>query len=84
MKGMSLEITEELLARQTPEAQAILRALLAKIRQLQEQLNQSRRNSSLRKYENTKKEKSARSATQHALFSSPFVSFGFSYFRVSI
>jgi hypothetical protein len=28
MKGMSLEITEELIARQTPEAQAIIRALL--------------------------------------------------------
>jgi transposase len=47
MKGMSLEITEELIARQTPEAQAIIRALLAKIRQLQEQLNQSPRNSSV-------------------------------------
>ena len=31
MKGMSPEITEELIARQTPEAQAIIRALLAKI-----------------------------------------------------
>ena len=30
MKGMSLEITEELIARQPPEAQAIIRALLAK------------------------------------------------------
>jgi transposase len=47
MKGMPLEITEELIARQTPEAQAIIRALLAKIRQLQDQLNQSPRNSSL-------------------------------------
>src|SRR6516225_23984 len=47
MKGMSLEITEELIARQTPEAQAIIRALLAKIRQLQDQLHQSPRNSSL-------------------------------------
>jgi hypothetical protein len=28
MKGMSLEITEELIARQTPEAQAIIHALL--------------------------------------------------------
>jgi hypothetical protein len=28
MKGMSLEITEELIARQTPEAQAIIRVLL--------------------------------------------------------
>jgi transposase len=47
MKGMSLEITEELIARQTPEAQAIIRALLAHIQQLQDQLNQSPRNSSL-------------------------------------
>jgi len=47
MKGMSLEITEELIARQTPEAQAIIRALLAKIQQWQEQLNQSPRNSSV-------------------------------------
>src|SRR6516164_10775722 len=47
MKGMSLEITEELIARQTPEAQAIIRALLAEIRQLQDQLHQSPRNSSL-------------------------------------
>jgi hypothetical protein len=39
MKGMSLEITEELIARQSPEAQAIIRVLLAKIRQLQDQLN---------------------------------------------
>jgi hypothetical protein len=37
MKGMSLEITEELIARQTPEAQAIIRALLAKIQELQDQ-----------------------------------------------
>jgi transposase len=47
MKGMALEITEELIARQSPEAQAIIRALLAKIQQLQDQLNQSPRNSSL-------------------------------------
>ena len=47
MKGMSLEITEELIARQSPEAQAIIRALLAKIQQLQDLLNQSPRNSSL-------------------------------------
>jgi transposase len=46
MKGMSLELTEELIARQSPEAQAIIRALLAKIQQLQDQLNQSPRNSS--------------------------------------
>jgi hypothetical protein len=43
---MSLEITEELIARQPPEAQAIIRALLAKIRELQDRLNQSPRNSS--------------------------------------
>src|SRR5262249_37488022 len=47
MKGMSLELTEELIARQSPEAQAIIRALLAKIQQLQDQLNQSPRNSSV-------------------------------------
>src|SRR6516162_11743534 len=47
MSGMSLEITEELIARQSPEAQAIIRALLAKIQQLQDQLNQSPRNSSV-------------------------------------
>jgi len=47
MKGMSLEVTEELIARQTPEAQAIIRALLATIRQLQDQLNQSPCNSSV-------------------------------------
>src|SRR6516162_9372697 len=45
-EGMSLEITEELIARQPPEAQAIIRALLAKIRELQDRLNQSPRNSS--------------------------------------
>jgi transposase len=43
---MPLEITEELIARQPPEAQAIIRALLAKIRELQERFNQSPRNSS--------------------------------------
>jgi transposase len=47
MKGMSLEITEELIARQPPEAQAIIRALLAKIHELEGRLNQSPRNSSL-------------------------------------
>jgi transposase len=46
MKGMPLEITEELIARQPPEAQAIIRALLAKIQELQDRLNQSPRNSS--------------------------------------
>jgi transposase len=43
---MSLEITEELIARQPPEAQAIIRALLAKIQELQDRLKQSPRNSS--------------------------------------
>ena len=43
MKGMPLEVTEELIARQPPEAQAIIRALLAKIRELQDRLNQSPR-----------------------------------------
>jgi transposase len=46
MTGMSLEITEELIARQSPEAHAIIRALLAQIQQLQDRLNQSPRNSS--------------------------------------
>jgi hypothetical protein len=32
MQGMSLEITEELIARPSPEAQAMIRTLLAKIR----------------------------------------------------
>src|SRR4051812_19481865 len=44
---MSLEVTEELIARQPPEAQAIIRALLAKTQELQDRLNQSPRNSSL-------------------------------------
>jgi hypothetical protein len=39
MTGTSLEITEELIARQSPEAQAIIRALLAQIQQLQDRLN---------------------------------------------
>src|SRR5918997_4605776 len=43
---MALEITDELIARQPPEAQAIIRALLAKIDELQARLNQSPRNSS--------------------------------------
>jgi hypothetical protein len=46
MKGLSREITEERIARHTPEAQAIIRALLTKMRQFQDQLNQSPRNSS--------------------------------------
>jgi transposase len=44
---MALEITEELIARQTPEAQTIIRLLLARIQELEERLNQSPRNSSL-------------------------------------
>jgi transposase len=44
---MQLEITDELIARQAPEAQVIIRMLLAKIQELQERLNQSPRNSSL-------------------------------------
>lgn len=43
---MTLEITDDLIARQTPEAQAIIRALLAKIADLEARLNQSPRNSS--------------------------------------
>ena len=42
---MPLEITEELIARQSPEAQTIIRALLAKIQELEGRLNQSPRNS---------------------------------------
>src|SRR5438876_12070461 len=44
---MQLEITEELLARQTPEAQTLIRMLLAKIQELEARLQQSPRNSSL-------------------------------------
>ena len=44
---MALEITEELIASQTPEAQTIIRLLLARIQELEERLNQSPRNSSL-------------------------------------
>jgi transposase len=45
---MSLDqITDELIARQTPEAQAIIRLLLAKIAELEERLNRSPQNSSL-------------------------------------
>jgi transposase len=43
---MTLEITDDLIARQPPEAQTIIRALLAKIDELQARLNQSPRNSS--------------------------------------
>lgn len=44
---MSLGITEELIARLPPEAQAIIRQLLAKIQELEARLNKSPRNSSL-------------------------------------
>jgi transposase len=44
---MELEITEDLIARQTPEAQAIIRMLLAKIQSLEERLDKSSRNSSI-------------------------------------
>ena len=44
---MSREITEELIARQPPEAQAIIRALLAKIQELESRLNKTPQNSSL-------------------------------------
>lgn len=45
--GMSLEIVEELIARQPPEAQAIIRLLLARIAELEARLNKSPQNSSL-------------------------------------
>jgi hypothetical protein len=44
---MSLEITEELIARQPPEAQAIIRLLLAKIAELEARLNHTPQNWSL-------------------------------------
>jgi transposase len=44
---MSLEIVEELIARQRPEAQAIIRLLLARIAELEARLNKSPQNSSL-------------------------------------
>jgi transposase len=40
-------VTEELIARQTPEAQAIIRLLLAKLAELEARLNKTPRNSSL-------------------------------------
>jgi transposase len=43
---MTLEITDDLIARQPPEAQLIIHALMAKIEELQARLNQSPRNSS--------------------------------------
>src|SRR5262245_40331429 len=47
MSSMALDITDDLIARQPPEAQAIIRTLLAKIQELQDQLNRSSRNSSV-------------------------------------
>jgi transposase len=47
MGSMALEITEELIGRQSPEAQAIIRLLLARIQELEDRLRQSPRNSSL-------------------------------------
>lgn len=44
---MSPEITEELIARQSPEAQAIIRLLLARIAELEARLNKTPQNSSL-------------------------------------
>lgn len=44
---MSLEITEEMIARQPAEAQVIIRVLLAKIAELEARLNKTPRNSSL-------------------------------------
>ena len=44
---MSLEVTEELIARQPPEAQVIIRLLLAKIAELEARVNRSPQNSSL-------------------------------------
>jgi len=43
MKGMSFEITEDVIARQPPEAQAIIHALLAKIVKLETELEHLRR-----------------------------------------
>jgi transposase len=45
--SMSLEITEELIARQSLEAQAIIRALLARLVELEARLNQTPHNSSM-------------------------------------
>jgi transposase len=44
---MTVEITDDLIARQPPEAQAIIRLLLERIRALEERLGQSPSNSSL-------------------------------------
>ena len=44
---MPLDVTEDLIARQPPETQAIIRLLLAKIAELETRLNKSPQNSSL-------------------------------------
>jgi len=44
---MSLEITEELIARQTPEAQAMIRMLLARLAELEAKIGKTPKNSSL-------------------------------------
>src|SRR5450432_1825728 len=44
---MSLDVTEELIARQSPEAQAVIRLLLSKIAELEARVNRSPQNSSL-------------------------------------
>jgi hypothetical protein len=45
--SLGIEITDEVLARQPPEAQAIIRVLLAKIQELEERFNKTPQNSSL-------------------------------------
>lgn len=45
--SQELSVTEELIARQTPEAQAVIRLLLARIAELEARLGKSPRNSSL-------------------------------------
>ena len=44
---MSLEITEDLIAKQSPEAQAIIRLLLDRLAELEARLGKSPQNSSL-------------------------------------
>jgi transposase len=44
---MSLDVTEELIARQSPEAEAVIRLLLSKIAELEARVNRSPQNSSL-------------------------------------
>jgi hypothetical protein len=45
--SLEMKITEELIARQPPEAQAIIRVLLAKIQELEARFNKTPQNSSL-------------------------------------